>query len=157
MDCRWTPADSVPAVCAVCGTVYKGPGDKPPRRNCKPGGVLEHVPRVPGPGDHLHRSILDRFGIAPEHGCECDDWIRKMNAWGVSGCREHRTQIVDWMIEQAKNRHWKRDNQPLIVNVATRVAAACVPGSVCYARRECGKLVDLAIDLTESSTTPACQ
>lgn len=142
--------------CPECRKPFRRPTTEPPRRTCwtltaspatpddTPPHIADVAPRIPGPGDCLHRLILDAFGIAPEHGCGCEDWIAQMNAWGVAGCRANRQKIVDRMIAEAKKRHWHREGKPLIVNAATRLAAATSWG-LAYAARYCGGLVDQAI------------
>ena len=45
-----------------------------------------------------------------------------MNRWGPAGCREHLNEIVEWMMDEAKQRGWWR-------------YAVAVPGSRLFVRR----------------------
>lgn len=47
-----------------------------------------------GPGTEL-KSLLELLGAKKTAGCGCDEMIGRMNAWGPSGCREHRAEIVE--------------------------------------------------------------
>lgn len=53
------------------------------------------------PGANL-AMLLQKCGVHVNTGCGCEEWIGKMNAWGVDGCYEHRQEIVDRLSEQAK-------------------------------------------------------
>jgi FkbM family methyltransferase len=52
------------------------------------------------PGDALHGILREEHGFKIA-SCKCQEWIDKMNAWGPSGCREHLTEIVDHLYEEA--------------------------------------------------------
>lgn len=101
-------------------------------------------------GDHLHALIAEHFGQQVAAGCGCNDWIAQMNQWGPDGCRANRQKIVDRMIAEAKKRGWYREGKPLIVNAATRLAAATSWG-LAHATRYCGQLVDQAIEQAEET------
>ena len=61
-----------------------------------------------GPGTILHRMIKERTGEDYTPECGCNDMVRRMNAWGPSGCRAHIDEIVTKMHTEAKNRpKWK--------------------------------------------------
>ena len=61
-----------------------------------------------GPGTILHRMIKERTGEDYTPNCGCNDMIRRMNAWGPTGCREHLDKIVTKMHTEAKKRpKWK--------------------------------------------------
>lgn len=53
------------------------------------------------PGANL-ALLLQKCGVHVNTGCGCEEWISKMNAWGVEGCYEHRQEIIDRLTEQAK-------------------------------------------------------
>ena len=57
-------------------------------------------------GDHLHAVILKWVSEGPTYDCGCENWISRMNGWGVSGCREHFAEIVDHLMEKAAERNW---------------------------------------------------
>lgn len=56
------------------------------------------------PGAEL-AALLAELDIQ-EEGCGCKKFARKMNRWGVAGCREHRQEIVDRLKEKAGKRDW---------------------------------------------------
>jgi hypothetical protein len=100
--------DRFPLHC-VCGTVHRDPAvgewrEKATRE------VVPMPPRKPyveptGPGTELKR-ILAMLGITDTSGCGCADMLRRMNRWGVAGCREHRQEIVDHLRAKAAERGW---------------------------------------------------
>lgn len=51
--------------------------------------------------------MLASVGIEPGPGCPCRDMMRKMDRWGITGCREHRGEIVMHVQEQMQNRSWR--------------------------------------------------
>src|SRR5437879_2474819 len=59
----------------------------------------------PGPGTELMR-LLSNLGLQPASGCDCAARAAQMNQWGVSGCREHRVEIVAWLDEQKRKAGW---------------------------------------------------
>lgn len=99
--------------------------------------IGRHVtPRVKGVGDHLHDIIVEWFGAQPDRDCGCNDMIQKMNVWGPDGCREHRQEIIDKLMEQKTRLSvWLR-------------AAISVAGAI--ARAVCGEMLDEAIRRCES-------
>lgn len=56
------------------------------------------VPAPPGrgPGTEL-KGILAGLGIQPGRQCDCNARAVQMDRWGVSGCREHREEIIGWL------------------------------------------------------------
>ena len=56
-----------------------------------------------------------------------------MNAWGVDGCRQHRTEIIAWIEQAASERGW-------MVKIATGAKALALGLPLTIAG-----LVDLAI------------
>jgi hypothetical protein len=62
--------------------------------------------RKRAPGGHA-KLILLSLKIQPIAGCGCDEFAKKMNDWGVSGCRgEHYDEIVARFREYAKKYDW---------------------------------------------------
>ena len=59
--------------------------------------------RGPGPGTVL-KAVLRKLGFHATQECKCSDRAHQMNHWGPSGCREHRDEIVGWLVEEAKKR-----------------------------------------------------
>jgi hypothetical protein len=51
-----------------------------------------------GPGRELHE-LLEQLGFNIG-GCNCQEWIDRMNRWGVDGCREHRAEIIAHLEEE---------------------------------------------------------
>lgn len=93
----------------VCGTVHRDPAAGEWRETATQA-VVPLPPRKPyiepsGPGTELKR-ILTRLGITETGGCGCTDMLRRMNAWGVAGCREHREEIIAYLRAKAAERGW---------------------------------------------------
>lgn len=58
------------------------------------------------PGNQL-KKLLEKFGYFAGKQCSsCGLWIDKMNNWGVEGCKEHKQEIIDHLIHEAKGRGW---------------------------------------------------
>jgi hypothetical protein len=55
-----------------------------------------------GPGSRLSK-LLHMMGLKPGPGCNCDEHIAQMNAWGPDRCTENLETIVSWLEESAKN------------------------------------------------------
>jgi len=124
-----------------------------------------------GPGDHLHRIILEAFCEEPTEHCGCEDRIAEMNRWGVEGCRRNIETIVDWLVEQISAHDWTvvasdpYGNEvitgrapPLVVRLARLTMK--VPGGALPVRWRCRQLVQLAIRRAErdarlQATAPA--
>jgi hypothetical protein len=113
-----------------------------------------------GPGDHLHKIILDMFHQGPNGQCGCEDRIAEMNQWGVEGCRQNIETIVNWLIEQVLAHDWTvveidpygneslgRRSPPLVVRLARLTMK--VPGGSTPVRWRCRQLVQLAIRRAE--------
>lgn len=60
-------------------------------------------PYQPGPGLHL-KAMLASFGLSETEACGCGPRVAQMERWGVAGCREHRAEIVGWLVEGAQKR-----------------------------------------------------
>lgn len=45
-------------------------------------------------------SIIPKWALSFKGGCSCRDWELKMNRWGISGCEEHRQEIIDHLSNQ---------------------------------------------------------
>lgn len=52
------------------------------------------------PGDNL-AMLLTACGVPSMPGCDCEEWVAKMNSWGPDGCREHRQELIDMLSEKA--------------------------------------------------------
>ncbi len=59
-----------------------------------------------GPGTEL-KAILADLGVEPSPSCDCNAKARKMDDWGVAGCKQNRDQIVEWMREGQTRWGWK--------------------------------------------------
>lgn len=73
------------------------------KANCDP--VTGCCISAGGPGDELE-AIFATIGIEEKPGCDCKAKMRQMNAWGVSGCREHLKDILTWLYENYKRYGW---------------------------------------------------
>jgi len=52
------------------------------------------------PGTVLQGLLKTRYELAIA-SCRCQEWIDRMNAWGIDGCRAHVAEIVDHLFEEA--------------------------------------------------------
>ena len=53
-----------------------------------------------GPGTELSKLLPKLF---ESKGCGCRNYAKNMNRWGVEGCRQKFDQIVNYLVNQAKN------------------------------------------------------
>lgn len=63
-----------------------------------------------GVGDELKALIPKAFETK---GCGCQDYARKMNRWGVSGCKKNMDEIIDRLVKKSKETKvfgWVPDN-----------------------------------------------
>lgn len=58
--------------------------------------------RAAGPGTQLYRVLRDTWGMQVS-GCKCSEWIARMNLWGFDGCKERVDEIVDHLLNEARN------------------------------------------------------
>jgi len=66
--------------------------------------VTTGEPVSEGPGTELHR--LFSWFVSPEEGCSCTNHAAIMNEWGADGCTAKIDVIVEWLVEEAKRRHY---------------------------------------------------
>ena len=59
---------------------------------------------VNGPGTKL-ASIFKALGFDQSEGCGCSAMAMMMDAWGTEGCREHESQILDFLEKKAQEKH----------------------------------------------------
>ncbi len=110
--CNHPAGEPQPAVCAVCRKYVESEPhriawdqDRPKR---EPG---EKKPTAPdkGVGTTLE-SLLKSIGIDSDKeavgGCQCKAMLRRMNAWGVGGCKWNRAEIVAHLDREWKARGW---------------------------------------------------
>lgn len=96
----------------------------------------EQLPQV---GTQLH-AALTQLGVKPVTGCGCSRMIAKMNAWGVDGCREHRTEIIE---------HLRKAYKQTSTAELLAAAAKAVTSGLAFKLNPLdplGSLVDLAIE-----------
>lgn len=90
-------------------------------------------PEQQGPGTEL-QGILASIGIKPGPTCPCLEMMRKMNRWGVDGCRRHRGEIVLHLQEQMAARSWNEKLSAAalatVSGIAFRLNPVDVPGSM---------------------------
>ena len=65
--------------------------------------VQEHHTQSIGPGTHLHR-LLAAFGFEPSVECNCEVRTAEMDRQGPQWCRDNLDVIVDWLVEEARQR-----------------------------------------------------
>lgn len=58
-------------------------------------------PMGDGPGTEMTEMLAD-MGAGYFKGCSCRSKARRMNEWGVEGCRKRRLQIAGWLHDAAK-------------------------------------------------------
>lgn len=93
-------------------------------------------PKPRGPGSFLAASLKEK-GYAVTYKCGCESKIRKMNKWGVDGCRRRLDTICGWIENAATDQHWK---WAVILNT---------PGIAWKAKREIRAMIVAAIDAAE--------
>lgn len=98
-----------------------------------------------GPGSQLWL-LLESLGIRHSPNCKCLALAKRMNAWGPSGCRLARTEIVEQMRVNAQGYGWG--------TVAVAAGKAVLTGMVRWIDLAdvYGSLVDEAIRRAETST-----
>lgn len=70
-------------------------------------------------GHTLERYIyrwLSRFNITPPSQCNCEEWIEKMNAWGIEGSLDHLEEIVEHLYASTKTVQLS----PLLITLISR-------------------------------------
>jgi hypothetical protein len=50
--------------------------------------------------------MLRGLGVNPAAGCDCKAKARKMDEWGIEGCKANRDMIVGWMREGVGRWGW---------------------------------------------------
>lgn len=67
----------------------------------------KQVAKSPSPlvGDEM-TSLVAEYNLAAKSSCSCKSWEGKMNDWGVSGCREHREEIISHLSEAYHAATW---------------------------------------------------
>jgi FkbM family methyltransferase len=94
------------------------------------------------PGNTLHDLLKERHG-AKMASCKCQEWIDRMNVWGVDGCREHIEEIVDHLLEEAST----NPSVSTVVRMALRIPFI---GKL-EGKRQLRNLVLEAINMAESA------
>jgi hypothetical protein len=65
----------------------------------KQAAALQQERMKTGPGTMLESLIPDFFH---KEGCGCQDYARKMDAWGIEGCIQRKQEIIDHLCQQAE-------------------------------------------------------
>lgn len=91
-----------------------------------------------GPGTALAR-IIAGIKLGRTAGCGCDEMLAKMNSWGVSGCNEHRDEIL------AHLQRAYRELNPSWVDKAKMAAAAMAMGVMVNPLDPASSLLEAAI------------
>ena len=103
-------------------------------------------------GDMLHGLLRERLGVGIKDGCQCREWIDRMNQWGPDGSRKYLTQIVNALLAEADRRQWQIDGRPLLTKAAK--IGTNIPGGMIFARAWVRALVTEAINRSEQSEKP---
>jgi hypothetical protein len=77
-------------------------------------------------------SLIPDWALKDRSGCDCKSWVRKMNAWGISGCQANREAIVTRLVSQRERLI------PLLRGIPEPLA-----------RIAANKLLDKAIDMSK--------
>lgn len=72
----------------------------------RPANPILPWPPGKGPGTELMK-ILDSIGIKESPTCDCAGKANQMDVWGVSGCKENRDTIIQWIREGQEKWGWK--------------------------------------------------
>ena len=94
------------------------------------------------PGDVLRDLLKKRYDVQIAL-CKCQEWIDKMNVWGVAGCREHLEEIVDHLFEEAST-------NTLVSGVIRLALKVPVIGKM-EGKRQLRNLVNEAINMAEAA------
>lgn len=98
--------------------------------------MMSQVPDVPGPGTEL-KKIFKTLGVPY---CQaCNDLAKKMNDWGVEGCKAHRAEIIADIESRAM-----KFNIMEWTKLGIKLAAAGLPLSIAGLVDEAIRRVDLA-------------
>ena len=54
-----------------------------------------------GPGTELHK-MIPKFLENPS--CNCKSWAKKMNVWGVDGCKTNREAIINKLLSESNKK-----------------------------------------------------
>ncbi len=102
--CRRTYSDdSVFPITCSCRTRFGKDGKivSSRRGNTPPVRVAKREPAsTKEPVGTMMASIIPKWALSFKGGCSCRDWELKMNRWGISGCEEHRQEIIDHLSKQ---------------------------------------------------------
>jgi len=99
------PPQVRPQFCATCSVAnYPAPQREIPLRSPM---TRQHTIRPRGPGTHLKIMIYQLGAYRPD-GCNCPEWVTKMNAWGPAGCREHLREIIEHLQEARSKIDWDK-------------------------------------------------
>lgn len=99
----------------------------------------------PGPGTEL-KALLAEFGVTASRACSCNAFARKMDGWGVAGCRDRRGEVVEWLRTQQRKAAWAVRLGALVRGAAHAVCGGFVPDPADV----CGSLVDEACRRAET-------
>lgn len=118
-SCIWEPTGKMRGDrhllrCKACGKLLPSRSkDQGIKTNCAAAGNSERSVRLIhnfGPGTELS-AIFRELGLKPNKSCGCAAKARQMDAWGISGCKEHRGEILAWMKEAYAQAGWVEKSQ----------------------------------------------
>ena len=76
------------------------------------------------------KELRAEMGITDTLDCGCRELARKMDRWGIAGCRRHRRAILEHLAAAAVDRGWgmpPKAFEILLEQAIARVAAASLP------------------------------
>ena len=100
--------------------------------------------RTCGVGVQLHR-LLHLMGFRFKPTCRCAAYAAQMNKWGPAGCRERKTEIIEWLVERATE-----ESYATLAKAALKAAAR---GMRINPFHPIDSLVDLATELAEATAS----
>lgn len=75
-----------------------------------------------GPGTELKKIFVSIGIIGCKTGIECANLIKRMNAWGVEGCREHKEEILAELRQRQSAYGWLDKLKAAALSVTTGLA-----------------------------------
>ena len=156
MNCVLEIVDGQPR-CKCCSRSLPARFGLNTKRNClcradgtKPPVATATFPPDPnGPGQQLKQVILELGPtINGSGGCKCESYALQMDAWGVSGCRERRDEIIARLQDQAGKASW-------LTWLSAVATGAFAPPAWFIRLDPFGSMVDEAVRRAEAAATPA--
>lgn len=126
-----------PDTCKVCWS-YDSIEKYKQRKLIERGETPTIITQSKGPGTELMR-LLANIGVTARLGCSCKQKAAQMDEWGIDGCRARRSDIANWLREEASKQSWfdklESARRAIFLGLALEISPLDIYGS----------LVDMAI------------